>query len=82
MTKIVFTNISVQCWVIYPNVDSLLYGPGLVPVLPSYDVEIVGSSIIPCLQDVHMDGWGLFKMLLVPLPPVTFLLLLYIHSHR
>ena len=32
-----------------PNVDSLPYGPGLVPVLPSYDAKIVGSSIMPCL---------------------------------
>ena len=78
MTKIVLTNISVQCWVIYPNVDSLLNSPGLVPVLPSYDAEIVGSSVIPCLYDVHMDGRGLFKVFLVPLPPVTLLFLLYI----
>ena len=66
MTKIVLINISVQCWVVYPNVDNLLYGPGQVSVLPSNNVEIVRCSIVPCLLDVYRRGS--LEMLHVPLP--------------
>ena len=58
MTKIVLNNISIYCWVLYPNVDSLLYSPDQIPVLPSYNAEIVGIGIMYCLLDVHLNRRG------------------------
>ena len=41
MIEIVLTNIPIESWIVYPYIDSFLYGSGQALVLPPYKVEVV-----------------------------------------
>ena len=41
MNESVPTNIPIESWIVYPYIDSFLYGPGQALVLPLYNVEVV-----------------------------------------
>ena len=47
---------------------AFLDGPAKALVLPTYDVEFVGSRVVSYLLDMCMHGRRLLKMFLVPLP--------------
>ena len=38
--EIVLTNVPIESWIVYPDIDSFLYGPGQALVLPPYNVEV------------------------------------------
>ena len=41
MIEIVLTNILIESWIVYPYIDSFLYGSGQALVLSPYNVEVV-----------------------------------------
>ena len=58
----------IASWIVYPYVDGFLDGSGKLLVLPTYDVETVVCGFVPYLLYMHMDGRGLFKVLLASFP--------------
>ena len=70
--------------IVLTNEDGSLDGPGPPLVLPAYDVEAGACNAVSCLLYVHMDGRGLFEVLLVSFPkcpgcfPYVLLITVYV----
>ena len=66
MWQTVFTQISIEGWIIDPYVQSLFYCSHLVQVLPPNNVKVVDSNIVT--SDVAMVIYGRvgFQMFLEP----------------
>ena len=68
MWKMVFANVSIQQWIVEPDVESFFYGSPEVLVLPSHNVEIINTyAVTSGVKMVKCGGGGL----LVFLEPLT-----------
>ena len=80
MWQMVLAHISIQGWIVDPNVKSLFYCSSEVLVLPSHNVEILNTYVVTSgVKVVKYGGGGL----LVFLEPLTKFVedLLYIPHH-
>ena len=63
----VFANVSIQGWIVDPDVYSLFYGSPEVLVLPSHNVEIINTYAVTSGVKVVKYGGGGLLMFLEPL---------------
>ena len=86
MWQMVFTNISIEGWIIDPYVQSLFYCSHMVQVLPPNNVKVVVSNIVTSdvamviygrggfqmfLEPFTKSSWGLSNIFLISIHPVT-----------
>ena len=68
MWQMVFANISIQGWIVDPDVKSLFYCPFEVLFLPSHNIKIINTyAVTSGVKMVKYGGGGL----LVFLKPLT-----------
>ena len=64
MWQMVFVNISIQGWIVDPDVNSLFYCPLEVLFLPSHNVEICNTyAVTSGVKMVKYGGGGLLVFL-------------------
>ena len=81
MWQMVFANILVEGWIVYPNVYSFFDQPDIVVLLSPHYGEIINSGIMTCDGSVVMYGGGVFKCSLNLSPKVLADSLLFTHPH-
>ena len=67
MRQMVLTYISIEGWIIHPDVNSFFDGSDEVLVLPPYNAEIVNGGIMTCDVLVVITWGGGLQMFLKPL---------------
>ena len=60
MRQMVLAYISIEGWIIHPDVNSFFYGSDEVLVLPPYNAEIFNSGVMTCDVMVVIYGEGTF----------------------
>ena len=66
MWQMVFANVLIEGWIVYPNVYSFFDQPNVVMLLSPHYGEIIKGSIMTCDGIVVMYGGGVFQMLFKP----------------
>ena len=61
MWQMVFANILVEGWIVYPNVYSFFDQPDVVVLLSPHYGEIINGGIMTCDGSVVMYGGGVFS---------------------
>ena len=79
----VFANILVKGWIVYPNVYSFFDQPNIVVLLSPHYGEIINSGVMTCDGSVVMYGGGVFQMLFKPFTKgsgwFSYILILTLH---
>ena len=83
MRQMVFANIFVEGWTVYPNVYSLFDQPDKIVFLSPHYGEIINSGVMTCDGSVVMYGGGVFQMLFKPFTKgsgsLSYILILTLH---
>ena len=66
MWQMVFANVLIEGWIVYPNVYSFFDQPNVIMLLSPHYSEIIKGSIMTCDGIVVMYGGGVFQMLFKP----------------
>ena len=67
MRQMVLAYISIEGWIVHPDVNSFFYGSGEVLVFPPYNAEIFNGGIMTCDVLVVIYRGGGLQVFLKPL---------------
>ena len=81
MRQMVFANIFVEGWTIYPNVYSFFDQPDIIVFLSPHYGEVINSGVMTCDGSMVMYGGGVFQMLFKPFTKVLADSPIYSSSH-
>ena len=66
MRQMVFANVFVEGWTVYPNVYSFFDQPDKIMLLSPHYGEIINSGVMTCDGGMVMYGGGVFQMFFKP----------------